>query len=176
MEMLEKKWGKFVPTNLDGGADADVERKKFHACLFINNLWKPKYSYIIDDYNNNYLDGNVDAYPDTVEAAVTKITHRMKTDPKPKKKGKQPGGDGGDDERPRPRAEKSFSQTSKGKKKYCKTCGGTGHLASRCPNDDDSDVSPYASSSNFETDDSDNEPSVCSVWDDPPRRRRRSRK
>jgi hypothetical protein len=76
LEMGEARFGPFVPSKLAKGADAEVEKKRFQACMFLASLNIGRYGDIIDELNNDFLAGN-NNYPETIEDVVSRLSYRM---------------------------------------------------------------------------------------------------
>ena len=58
VEVLEEKWGTFVPTDLKFGADPDEEKKKLQACMFLYCVNWHYYGKVIDELNNAFVAKN----------------------------------------------------------------------------------------------------------------------
>jgi len=134
MEIVDNHFGSFGPTKLPTGADQGKEHKKFQACLFLNGTAK-KYTKVVDEFNNSYLNGR-NEYPESAVDAVETLSYRMDRDHQAKFKPSSDDGISGTT---------SFAQTNKKNKPQCRKCGGTGHQVKDCPNEDSDDDDSAAS-------------------------------
>jgi len=126
LEVLESKWGKFMPVKLKPGADKEDERTKFHVCLFLKCVNWHDYGKVVDELNNDFLNGNEDVYPKTVADTVNILSHRMDIDgamKKKKDKNKAQDNDG------MLGTEASFLSVDD---KVCYCCGAKDHLSPDC--------------------------------------------
>lgn len=71
IQVTESHWGSLVPTKI--GADKGT-RNKFLACLFLSSVDRKRYGKFVDELNNHYLSGQ-NNYPDTIEIALTMLSH-----------------------------------------------------------------------------------------------------
>lgn len=137
MEVVESKWGVYTPTNISSSEDADEEKKKFQACVFLNGVNWQVYGKVIDELNNSFIAGQ-DNYPESVEETVNMLSHRTNIEKtienNMKKKNRIPSDSDGT-------IETSFAQSGKKNKQtgriICYKCGGAGHYANDCPTDSD---------------------------------------
>ena len=86
LSVLEQQWGDFMPTKLKMGADNAKEKKRFQALLFLQCLNTTQWGSYLDELNNDYLNGNTDIYPTSVEAAVNILNNSPEHTKKNKKK------------------------------------------------------------------------------------------
>ena len=109
---------------------------------------KKRYGKVAEELNNQFLSGN-NNYPDSIEAAMSVLSHRMdSTEGVAKVKAKKEE----DDE---DSVLTSFSQASTSSKKSktnnkrknvtCRVCGGRGHYANECPSRDSDNESSNVS-------------------------------
>ena len=133
-EVALEIYGSVIPDKLlnSNKSNKDKISEKFQAMIFLNGADQNRYGKLLDDYNNMYLTSG-DKYPETVDAAVTLMSHyrdgQIKKGP-PKK-----------DEEGIGISESSFAQLTKqkgilkkkGVKVVCYTCGNPGHIAPNCP-------------------------------------------
>jgi hypothetical protein len=149
ISIVENKWGPLTPTKLEANADANEERKKFLACLFLYTVNWNIYGEAIEEMNNQYISENKDAYPPTVADAVNRLAHRMKINkdqrvPNKNKKNNKDADDD-DDNEGEDNTDSSYAQAqgpgsvfqphTKATKQICNNCGGKGHGADKCPSD-----------------------------------------
>jgi len=71
VEIVDKHFGSFGPTNLPANVTQDAEHKKFQACLFLSGTHK-KYTKVLDEFNNSHKE-----YPNSAVDAVETISYRM---------------------------------------------------------------------------------------------------
>jgi hypothetical protein len=131
--MGEARFGPFVPSKLAKGADAEVEKKRFQACMFLASLNINRYGSIVDELNNDFLAGN-NKYPETIEDVVSRLSYRMNSGAARKKQ----SAEAASDSEGSAGVESSFVQTGKKKTKNkvtCYRCGERGHYADACPNE-----------------------------------------
>jgi hypothetical protein len=138
VDMLETQWGPFVPTKLADKADADVERKRFQACLFLSSLDRKRYGKAIEELNNAYVAGT-NSYPDTVEEVVSRLAFRMDYELKRKLQAEHTV------ESEDPGNESSFAQMER-ETNICYCCGKPGHISPDCPKKDTIPKSEWYSS------------------------------
>ena len=77
LEVLESQYGVLVPTELvDTNIDKDEAEKHFKACLFLLAVDRKKYGHVLEELNNQYLNG-ARPYPTSVEGVINMLTHRI---------------------------------------------------------------------------------------------------
>ena len=81
VEALESQYGPLVPNELvddTNGIDKPEAGQRFKACLFLLAVDRGRYGNVLEELNNQYLNG-LKTYPLSVEGAVSMLTHRMTT-------------------------------------------------------------------------------------------------
>ena len=135
-DVVEEQNGSLFPTKIKEAATSDTEevvRDKYHACIFLAGVDKARYGKLIDELNNAHLTGQ-ENYPESVEAAMNMLSHRMDGDEKNVII---------DFEEEEKLHETSFAQKGQhtGKNVTCFNCGKKGHIAPNCPEKDSDDES-----------------------------------
>ena len=75
VDVAESQWGTIVPPELADKAKSESEaRHKTLACIFLSGADVKRYGKLVNDLNNSYLQGQKN-YPETVESAVTMLSH-----------------------------------------------------------------------------------------------------
>ena len=96
--------------------------------MFLHAVSWNKHGKFIDDLNNDFISGRKDVYPESPEEAVNMIAHRMDTEGKINKKGKNT--------QLKMTPMRETRATTFLQKKHnvtCHKCGGKGHYAGDCP-------------------------------------------
>lgn len=127
VEIAENKWGSLEPVKLtDKHKEKEgIARQKYLACVFLAGASK-RYDRLVNDLNNAYLTGS-DHYPESVEGAMTMLSHYKQDRERstnPRSAPMQQDGVG-------------FAQGKDLSKVRCFKCGEYGHYANKCPNDPD---------------------------------------
>jgi hypothetical protein len=76
-EVAEEQWGLWYPTKfVENEDDVESVRNKFQACAFLAGVDRTRFGKVVEELNNSFLAGN-NNYPDTVEACMNMLSHRM---------------------------------------------------------------------------------------------------